>query len=88
MRLICISNDPDFRLKHLGVQDSSDASDGTSYTLTEYPMLPITQATGHIVYVPPLLCGEVYASSEQHVCYTLRRGRSYAEAIFQASIRP
>ena len=59
-----------------------------TYALTGNYTLCITQATGHVAYVPPLLCGDVYASSERHVCYTLRRGCSYAEAVFQESIRP
>jgi len=31
----CISNNSSFRLKHPGVPDGSDGSDGTSYPLTE-----------------------------------------------------
>jgi len=77
-----ISNDPNFRLKHPGVPDGSDSSDGTSYTLTENYTLPVAQATCRVAYVPPLLCGDVYASSERHVCYTLRRGGCYAEAVY------
>ena len=77
-----ISNDPNFRLKHPGVPDGSDGSDGTSYALTENYTLPVAQVTGRVPYVPPLLCGDVYASSERHVCYTLRRGCSYAEAVY------
>jgi len=77
-----ISNDPSFGLKPPGVPDGSDDSDGTSYPLRENYMLPVAQATGRIVYVPPLLCGDVYTSSEQHVCYTVRRGCSYAEARY------
>jgi len=76
-----ISNDPNFRLKHTGVPDGSDASDGTSYALTENYIRPVATATGRLAYVPPVLCGDVYTSSERHVCYTLPRGRSYAEAI-------
>jgi len=83
-----ITNDPNFRLKHPGVPDGSDGSDGTSYALTENYTLPVAQATGRVAYVPPLPCGDVYASSERHVCYTLCRGCSYAEAVFQESIRP
>ena len=45
-------------------------------------MLHVAQATGRVAYVPPLLCGDVYASSERHMCYTLRRGCSYAEAVY------
>jgi len=78
---INISNDPNFRLKHPGVPDGSDGSDGTSYALTEDYTLPFPQATGRIAYVPPLLYGDVYASSERHMCYTLRRGCSYDEAV-------
>ena len=77
-----ISNDPGFRLKHAGVPDSADGSDGTSPALTENDTLPVAQPTGRVAYVPPLLCGDVYASSERHVCYTLRRGCSYAEAVY------
>jgi len=77
-----ISNNPSFCLKHPGVPDGSDSSDGTSYPLTENYMLPVAQATGRVAYVPPLLCGDIYASSERHMCYTLRRGCSYAEALY------
>ena len=59
-----ISNDPNFRLKHPGVPDGSDGSDGTSYALTENYTLPVAQATSRVAYVPPLLCCDVYASSE------------------------
>jgi len=77
-----ISNDPNFCLKHPGVPDGSDGSDGTSYALTENYTLPVAQATGRVSYVPPLLCGDIYTSSERHVCYTFRRGCSYAEAVY------
>jgi len=66
----------------MSVPDGSDGSDGTSYALTENYTLPVTQATGRVAYLPPLLCGDVYASSERDVCYTLRRGCSYAEALY------
>ena len=66
-----ISNDPSFRQKHPGVPDGSDGSDSTSYPLTE----------NYTLHVPPVLFGDVYAQSERHVCYTLRSGRSYAEAV-------
>jgi len=81
-QLMKISNDPNFRLKHLGVPHGSDGSDGTSYALTENYTLPVALATCRAAYVPPSLCGDVYASSERHVCYTLRRGCSYAEAVY------
>jgi len=77
-----ISNDPSFSQKHPGVPDGSDGSQGTSWPLTEDYTLPVAQATGHIAYVPPLLCGDVYAPSEWHVCYTLHRGCSYAVAVY------
>jgi len=77
-----ISTDPNFHLKHPGVPDGSDGSDGTSYALTENYTLHVALATGRVAYVPPLLCGDVYASTERHVCYTLRRGCSYAEAVY------
>jgi len=77
-----ISNDPNFRLKHPGVPEGSDGSDGTLYTLTENHSLPVAQATARVAYVPPYLCDDVYASSERHVCYTLRRGCSDAEAVY------
>jgi len=54
-----ISKDPNFHLKHPGVPDGSDGSDGTSYALTENYMLPVAQATVRLAYVPPLLCGDV-----------------------------
>jgi len=62
-----ISNDPNFCLKHPGVPDGSDSSDGTSYALMENYMLPVAQVTGRVAYVHPLLCGDIYASSERHV---------------------
>jgi len=43
-----ISNNPSFRLKHPGVPDGSDGSDGTSYPLTENYTLPVAQATGRV----------------------------------------
>jgi hypothetical protein len=43
-----ISNNPCFRLKHPGVPDGSDGSDGTLYPLTEYYMLSVTQAMGYV----------------------------------------
>jgi len=77
-----ISNDPSFRQKHPGVPDGSDGSDGTSYPLMENYTLPVAEAMGRVAHIPPLLCGDVYAPSERHVCYTLRSGCSYAEAVY------
>jgi len=77
-----ISNNSSFRQKDPGVLDGSDSSDGTSYPLTENYTLPVAQATGRVAKVPPLLCSDVYGPSEGHVCYTLRRGCSYAEAVY------
>ena len=76
-----ISNDPSFCQKHPGVLDGSDSSDGTSYPLTVNYTLPVAQAMGHVAYLPPSPFGEVYAPSERRMCYTLRRGCSYAVAI-------
>jgi hypothetical protein len=42
------SNNASFRLKHPGVPDGSDGSDGTSYPLTEKYTLPVAQATGRV----------------------------------------
>jgi len=41
----------------------------------------ITHYPSHCIHTP-LLCGDVYALSERHVCYTLHRGWSYAEAVY------
>ena len=78
----CISNDRSFRQKHPGVPDGSDGFDGSSYPLTENNTLHVARATGRVAHVPPVLSGDVYAPSERHVCYTLRSGCSYAEAIY------
>jgi len=74
-------NHPSFCQKHPGVPDGSDGSDGTSYPLKDNYTLPVTQATGRVAHVPPLLVGDVYTQSERHVCYTVRSGCSYAEAV-------
>jgi hypothetical protein len=65
-----ISNKPSFRLKHLGVPNGSDGSDGTSYHLTENYKLPIAQATGGIAYSPPILCAW-YTHHQNDMCVTL-----------------
>ena len=49
-----ISNNSSFRLKHPGVPDGSDGSDGTSYPLTENETRAVAQATGRVAYLP---CG-------------------------------
>jgi hypothetical protein len=43
-----ISNNRSFRLKHPGVPDGSDGSDGKSYPLTENYTLPVAKATGRV----------------------------------------
>jgi len=43
-----ISNNSSFRLKHLGVPDGSDGSDGALYTLTGNYTLHVTQVMGHV----------------------------------------
>jgi len=69
----CISNNPSFRLKHPGVPDGSDGSDGTSYPLTENYTLPVAQATGRNAYSPPLLCAR-YTHHQNDTCVTLFPG--------------
>jgi len=78
----CISNNSSFNQKNPGFPDCSDGSDGTSYTVTRNYTLPVAQAMHRIAYVPRVLCGDIYAPSEGHLCYTLRRGCSYAEAVY------
>jgi len=78
----CLSNNSSFRQKHPGVPDSSDGSGGTLYPLTENYTLPVALATGGIAYLCTLLSGDVNAPSEEHVCYTLHRRCSYAEAAY------
>jgi hypothetical protein len=43
-----ISNNTSFRLKHAGVPDGSDRSDGTSYPLTENYTFRIAQGMGRV----------------------------------------
>ena len=62
----CVSNNPSFQLKHPGVQDGSDGSDGTSYPLTE-------NYTHPIAYSPPLLCAW-YKHHRNDMCVTLFAG--------------
>jgi len=47
-KVLYISNNLGFRLKHPGVPAGSDGSDRTSYPLTENYTLPVTQATGRV----------------------------------------
>jgi len=72
-RELCISNNPSFRLKHPGVPDGSDCSDGTSNPLREKYMLPVAQATGRVAYSPPLLCTR-YTHHQNDTCVTLFAG--------------
>jgi len=51
-----ICNNTSFRLKHPGVADGSDGSDGTLYRRTENYTLPVAQVTCCIAYLPPSLC--------------------------------
>ena len=68
--LLVISTDASFRLKHPGVQDSSDGSDRTSYRLMENYTLPVTHVTGCIAYLTPFLCGQ-YMHHHNNPCVTL-----------------
>jgi len=77
-----ISNNSSFRQKDPGVADGSDGSDGPSYPLTQNYTRLVAEATGRIAYLPHLVCGDVDAPSEGHVCYTLCRGCSHAEAVY------
>ena len=65
-----ISNNPSFRLKHPGVPDGSDGSDGTSIPLTENYTLPVAQATGRVAYSATLLCAR-YTHHQNDTCVTL-----------------
>ena len=51
-----ISNNASLHLKHPGVPDGSDCSDGTSYPLTENYTIPVAHAMGRVAYLHPLLC--------------------------------
>jgi hypothetical protein len=73
LEVINTSNNPSFRLKHPGVPDGSDGSDGTSYALTENYTLPIAQATGRVAYSPPLLCAR-YTHHQNDMSVTLFAG--------------
>jgi len=68
-----IGNNPSFRLKHPGVPDGSHSSDGTSYPLKENYTLPVTQVTGRITYLPPLL-RTWYMHHQNDTCVTLFTG--------------
>jgi hypothetical protein len=68
-----IRNNPSFHLKHPGVPDGSDGSDGTWYPLTENYTLPVTLATGRVAYSPPLLC-VWYTHHQNDTCATLFAG--------------
>ena len=72
-----ISNNPNFGVKHMCVPDGSYGSDGTSYPLKENYMLPVAQATGHVAYLPPLLCAcnvVTYTHHQNDTCVTLFAG--------------
>jgi hypothetical protein len=61
-----ISNKPSFRLKHPGVPDGSEGSDGTSDPLTENYTLPIANS-------PPILCAW-NTHHQNDTCVTLFAG--------------
>jgi hypothetical protein len=64
-----ISSNPSSHLKHHGVLDSFDSSDGTSYPLLENYHLPVAQATGWVAYLPPLLYSW-YTHHQNDMCVT------------------
>jgi len=68
-----ISNNASLRMKHPGVPDGSDGSEGTSYPPTENYTLPIAQATGCIAYSPPSRCAW-YTHHQNDTCVTLFSG--------------
>jgi hypothetical protein len=57
LRACNISNNSSSHMKHPGVPDGSDVSDGTSYPLTENQTRPVAQATCPVTYLP---CGGNY----------------------------
>jgi len=63
-----ISNDPNFHLKHPGVPDSSDGSDGTSYALTEIYTLHVASDTYLLYFVV------TYTHHQNDTCVTLFAG--------------
>ena len=63
-----ISNDPNFHLKHPGVPDGSDGSDGTSYALTENYTLHVALDTYLLYFVV------TYMHHENDTCVTLFAG--------------
>jgi len=65
---MCISNDLNFRLKHPGVLDGSDGSDGTSYALTENYTLPVASHTYLLYFVV------AYTHHQNDTCVTLCTG--------------
>jgi len=80
-----IRNNPSFRQKHVGVPDDSDCSDGTWYPPTELHACRRPGDRSCCILTSCTLrpeCGDVYAPSERHMCYTLRRGCSYAVAVY------
>jgi len=71
---IChISNHASFGLKHLGVPDGSDRTDGTSYRLTENYTLPVALANGRVAYLLPSLSAW-YTHHQNDTCVTLFAG--------------
>jgi len=76
-----ISNNSSFGQKHLGVPDSSDGSDGTSYPLTENYTLPVAQAMGRVACV--LLYFVVTLTLHQKdTCVTLFAGAAVKMKLF------
>jgi hypothetical protein len=61
-----INNNPSLHLKHLGVPDGADGSDGTSYPLTENYTLPIAHTMGPVTYLSPLLCARIVVTYTHH----------------------
>jgi len=80
-----ITNNPSFRQKNPGVPDGSDGSDRTSYPLKENYTLPVTQATGHLAYVPALLCTwnvVTYTHHQNDTCVSVLAGAAGMLQLF------
>jgi hypothetical protein len=72
--LVPVSNNHSLRQKYQCILDGSRSSDGISYCLMENYTLPVTQATGPIAYLPPLLGVRnvvVYMHHQNDKCVTL-----------------
>jgi hypothetical protein len=80
-----IRNNPSFCQERQGVPDCSDISDGTLYSMTENYILSVTQETGYISYLPPLLSVRnvvIYSHYLNVTCVTLITGAPVMLQLF------